>query len=289
MKVNAEETLINKKALGLSLHPSKRRFGQNFLVDRNIAARIVRELGPRTDEVVVEIGPGRGALTELLVESGARVIAVELDRELVPALHERFGGQKNFNVVEADAVDVDYCALIAPAASGRLISNLPYNISTVVLQRVIEQRACLREMVVMVQREVAARIAAAPSTPERGFLSVVVQTYCAAEILFDVAPAAFRPAPKVWSTVVRLIAHECDQVDPNNHALFLKLLGASFAQRRKTLFNNLRAAPPELKEAIERAGGVKLLLGSAGIDPARRAETLSNQEWTALTALLANV
>lgn len=293
----AKENLINKSALGhglhpssFILHPSKRSLGQNFLVDRKIAKRIVDELGPRAGETIVEVGPGQGALTEWLVESGARVIAVELDRELAPALGERYAGRENFSVVEADAMKIDYCSLLAPAGSGRLISNLPYNVATAILQRVIEQRACISEMVVMVQREVAARIVAAPGTPERGFLSALVQMFCAAESLFDVAPAAFRPAPKVWSTVLRLTARANAPLNGGySQALLLRLLSASFAQRRKTLFNNLRAAPPDLKQMLEQAGGVRLVLDAVGIDPARRAETVSNQEWAALTARLTGV
>lgn len=252
-----------------------------------MAARIVRELGPRASETVIEIGPGRGALTGLLVESGARVIAVELDRELVPELRELYAGRANLSVVEADALRVDFCELIAPSATGRLISNLPYNVATAILQRIIEQRECLSELVVMLQREVVARITAAPGTPERGFFSVLVQAYCETEILFDVNPAAFRPAPKVWSSVIRLTTQKADLVGVNEHALFLEVLGASFAQRRKTLFNNLRAAPRELQQRMERAGGILPLLGRAGIDAGRRAETLTNQEWSEVVQLLA--
>ncbi|HVG39363.1 MAG TPA: 16S rRNA (adenine(1518)-N(6)/adenine(1519)-N(6))-dimethyltransferase RsmA [Pyrinomonadaceae bacterium] len=261
---------------------AKKSLGQNFLVDRGVAARIVGALAPRAGEVVIEIGPGRGALTDYLVASEARLVAVEFDRELVPRLREKYGGRDSFSVVEADALRVDYCALIAPAGQARLISNLPYNISTAVVGRLIEQRGCVPEMVLMLQREVVERITAPPSTGERGFLSVLVQTYCEVETLFDVAPGAFRPVPKVWSTVVRLRTRVSAVVF--DERLFLKLLSAAFAQRRKTIANNLRAAPAELKNRFEGAGGIHAMLGAANIAPERRAETLTLEEWAALAS-----
>ncbi|MEJ7709275.1 MAG: 16S rRNA (adenine(1518)-N(6)/adenine(1519)-N(6))-dimethyltransferase RsmA [Pyrinomonadaceae bacterium] len=264
----------------------KKSLGQNFLVDKNIAARGVRELGPRALETVLEIGPGRGALTAPLIESGAQVIALEFDRELVPNLTAQFGMHDNFRVIQCDALKTDYCSLLAPSENARLIANLPYNIATALLQRLIEQRNCITEMVVMLQREVVARITAQPSTPDRGYLSVIVQAYCEAEALFDVSPEAFRPTPKVWSTVVRLTGKPPAEIEITDHLLFSKILSASLAQRRKTISNNLRSAPHELLQVIERTGGVLTLLRSASIDAARRAETLTNKEWADLTQLI---
>lgn len=288
-----------KKALNSSLiphpsslrHPSslvkspraKKSFGQNFLADEQVVERIVREFIPRADETVVEIGPGRGVLTARLVERAGRVIAVEADRELIPLLRERFGAYENFRLIEGDALAQDFCAAILPAAESRVVANLPYYISTAILLRLIEQRSCLTEMVLMLQREVVGRIMAQPATSERGFLSVLVQAYCEMEALFDVAPVAFRPVPKVWSTVVRLRVRPRIAAEVKDEALLWRIVGAGFAQRRKTILNNLRSAPGEFAELIETAGGASRLLELARIESSRRAETLSLEEWARIS------
>jgi 16S rRNA (adenine1518-N6/adenine1519-N6)-dimethyltransferase len=266
----------------LNLPRAKKRLGQNFLVDESYARRIVGALVARAGETVVEIGPGRGALTALLLESGARVVAVELDRELVPFLLERFGGREDFKLVEADALEVDFCAAVEPASAARVVANLPYNISTAILQRLIEQRRCVPEMVLMLQREVVERITAPPGSAERGYLTVLVEAFCESEALFDVPPGAFRPVPKVWSTVARLRARE-GAAEDFDEKLFLRLAGAGFAQKRKTILNNLRSAPEDLRALLEQAGGAAALLGAAGVSPQRRAEALTLEEWSNLT------
>jgi 16S rRNA (adenine1518-N6/adenine1519-N6)-dimethyltransferase len=264
---------------------AKKRLGQNFLVDETYARRIVGALGLRAGETIVEIGPGRGALTELLLEKEARVVAVELDRELTPLLRERFGGRDNFKLVEADALEVDFCAAVEPATSARVVANLPYNISTAILQRLIEHRACVPEMVLMLQREVVERITAPPGSAERGYLTVLVEAFCEAEALFDVPPGAFRPVPKVWSTVARLRART-GAVVSFDEKLFRRLVSAGFAQKRKTILNNLRSAPADLRELLDAAGGGAALLEDAGIDPQRRAEALTLAEWVGLSEAL---
>jgi 16S rRNA (adenine1518-N6/adenine1519-N6)-dimethyltransferase len=267
-------------------HPrAKKRLGQNFLVDETYARRIVGALGPRAGETVLEIGPGGGALTALLLESGARVVAVELDRELVPLLRERFGGREDFRLIEADALGIDFCAAVEPATSARVVANLPYNISTAILQRLIEQRRCVPEMVLMLQREVVERITAPPGSAERGYLTVLVEAFCRSEALFDVPPGAFRPVPKVWSTVARLRART-DETEGFDEGLLLRLAGAGFAQKRKTILNNLRSAPEDLRALFEQAGGPAQLLNAAGVDPQRRAEALTLAEWMSLTKSL---
>lgn len=265
----------------MNIPRAKKRLGQNFLVDETYARRIVGALAARAGETVVEVGPGRGALTALLLESGARVVAVELDRELVPLLRERFGGREEFKLVEADALEVDFCAAVAPATSARVVANLPYNISTAILQRLIEQRVCVPEMVLMLQREVVERITAPPGSAERGYLTVLVEAFCESRALFDVPPGAFRPVPKVWSTVARLRARS-DEAGGFDQKMFLRLVGAGFAQKRKTILNNLRSAPEDLRALFEQAGGVPRLLEAAGVDPQRRAEALTLEEWAAL-------
>ncbi|HLL71089.1 MAG TPA: 16S rRNA (adenine(1518)-N(6)/adenine(1519)-N(6))-dimethyltransferase RsmA [Pyrinomonadaceae bacterium] len=265
---------------------AKKSLGQNFLVDEGVAARIVRELAPRAGETVVEIGAGRGALTARLIGEVGRLVAIEFDRELVPVLRDKFGGRETFTLVEADALAFDYCAGIAPAHAARVVANLPYNISTAILQRLFDARRCLSEMVLMLQREVVERITAAPGASERGYLSVLTEAYCEAQPLFDVAPEAFRPVPKVWSTVVRLVVRESAAAEVSDEALLWQVVGAGFAQRRKTIFNNLRHTTPSLARRIEAAGDARALLERAGVEPQRRAETLTLAEWVALARTL---
>jgi len=265
---------------------AKKSLGQNFLVDENVAARIVREFAPRGDETVIEIGAGGGVLTARLAGQVGRLVAIEFDRELVPLLQKKFGGRENFTLVEDDALAVDYCAVIQPAREARVVANLPYNISTAILQRLFEQRGCLTEMVLMLQREVVDRITAAPGTGERGYLSVLTEAYCEAQRMFDVAPGAFRPVPKVWSTVVRLGVRPSAIVEVANEALLWRVVSTGFAQRRKTIFNNLRHAPSVLLSQIEAAGGANALLEKAAIEPQRRAETLTLAEWVKLACTL---
>jgi len=243
-------------------------------------------LGARGDETLIEIGAGRGALTARLIEQAGRVVALEFDRELIPLLHERFGARTNFMLVEGDALTVDYCALIAPAQTARVVANLPYNISTAILQRLIAARVCVSEMILMLQREVVERLIAPPGASERGSLSVFVEAYCEAESLFDVAPGAFRPVPKVWSTVVRLRVREHSAADVTDETLLWQLVSAGFAQRRKTIFNNLRHAPAAINARVAAHGGAHAALAAAEIDPQRRAETLTLAEWTRLTCTL---
>ncbi|MGB9178948.1 MAG: 16S rRNA (adenine(1518)-N(6)/adenine(1519)-N(6))-dimethyltransferase RsmA, partial [Pyrinomonadaceae bacterium] len=246
---------------------AKKSFGQNFLVDERVIERIVRAVEPRARETIVEVGAGRGALTSRLVEKDVRLVAVEFDRDLVPLLRGQFAARENFELVEGDALALDFCSLIAPAASARVVANLPYYISTAILQHLITQRKCLTEMTLMLQREVVERITAGPSSSERGFLSVLVQAYCEIETLFDVAPAAFRPVPKVWSTVIRLRVREELPFDIQDETLLWQLVSAGFAQRRKTLLNNLKSAGASLRSRIEEAGGASELLIASRIEP----------------------
>jgi 16S rRNA (adenine1518-N6/adenine1519-N6)-dimethyltransferase len=260
---------------------AKRRLGQNFLVDSNVVRRILDAVQPKSNETIIEIGPGRGALTARLLETGARVIAIEFDRDLIPQLGEQFT-DSNFTLIEADALTVDFCRLVEPARAARVVANLPYNIGTAILQRLIEQRTCIIEMFLMLQREVADRITATPDSPERGYLSVVVEAYCEAEKLFDVPPQAFRPVPKVVSTVVRLRVRERIAADVKDESLLWQVVSAGFAHPRKTILNNLREAPEPIQEMLTKRGGASIVLCDAGIPPLRRAETLALEEWAML-------
>jgi 16S rRNA (adenine1518-N6/adenine1519-N6)-dimethyltransferase len=266
-------------------HPSK-RLGQHFLTDTRIIDRIIQAIEPKPDETIVEIGPGRGALTALLVEMAGAVVAIEFDRNLIPLLRERFGCHENFKLVSSDALVTDFCSEILPAHEARLVANLPYNISTAIVQRLIEQRHCLSEMVVMLQREVVDRITAPASSTDRGYLSVWVEAYCETEKLFDVAPSAFHPAPKVWSSVVRLKVRPRIALNAAHEELLWRVVSAGFVQRRKTILNNLRHAPAKLQELIKLHGGASIVLCESSVDLQRRAETLTLEEWRRIAVAL---
>ena len=259
-------------------YPSK-RLGQHFLRDQRAIQRIIEALAPKAGETIVEIGPGTGALTSALVESASRVIAVEFDSKLAPLLQDRFAGLPNFRLVMADALTTDFCAEILPASSARLVANLPYNISTAILQRLIAQRVCFKEMVLMLQREVIERLLAPAGTSDRGFISVLVEAYCEAEKLFDVAPGAFRPPPKVWSSVMRLTFRPRIAIEVKDEKLLWQTVSAGFAQKRKTILNNLRNASGRLQDVLKRNGGASIVLCKADVDLKRRAETLTVEEW----------
>jgi len=263
---------------GAEPYPSK-RLGQHFLRDQRTIHRIIEALAPKPDETIVEIGPGTGALTSVLVERAGRLIAVEFDNKLTPLLSERFGSLPNFKLLMADALAVDFCAEILPAQTARLVANLPYNISTAMLQRLITQRACLEEMVLMLQREVVERLLAPAGTSDRGFISVLVEAYCEAEKLFDVAPGAFRPPPKVWSSVMRVKFRPQINTDVLDEGLLWETVSAGFAQKRKTILNNLRNASGRLQETLKRNGGASIVLCKANVELQRRAETLTLEEW----------
>ncbi len=263
---------------GVEPYPSK-RLGQHFLRDQRTIHRIIEALNPKADETIIEIGPGTGALTSALVERAGRVVAVEFDNKLAPILRERFADAANFKLVLADALTTDFCGEIRPAASARLVANLPYNISTAILQRLIAQRSCIEEMVVMLQREVVERVLAPPGTTDRGFISVLVEAYCEREKLFDVAPGAFRPPPKVWSSVMRLTFRPRINANVADEELLWQTVSAGFAQKRKTILNNLRHSGGRLQETLKRNGGASIVLCKAGVDLQRRAETLAIEEW----------
>ena len=263
---------------GAEPYPSK-RLGQHFLRDQRIIHRIIEALAPKADETIVEIGPGTGALTSVLVERAGRLIAVEFDKKLTPLLNERFSSFPNFKLLMADALTADFCAEIVPAKSARRVANLPYNISTAILQRLIAQRECFEEMVLMLQREVVERLLAPPGTTDRGYISVLVEAYCEAEKLFDVAPGAFRPPPKVWSSVMRLKFRPRINADVADQNLLWETVSAGFALKRKTILNNLRHASGHLQEVLKRNGGASIVLCKANVELQRRAETLTMEEW----------
>ena len=268
---------------------AKKSLGQNFLTDRNYIDRIVSSLNPQKGETIVEIGAGRGALTESIVRSGAKTLAIEIDRNLILILFDKFAEKENFHLIEKDALEIDFESLVALQSSPqktKLVANLPYYISTAILQHLIQYRNSFSEMILMLQKEVVERIAAAPGNKERGFLTVLIQNYFAVETLFDVSPNAFRPVPKVRSAVIRFKARKDCMFNATEIKLFRDLVSCGFAQKRKTLRNNLKNIKGELEELIVLKGGVISLLEKAEIEPNIRAEALSVKKWRVLLEIL---
>ncbi len=255
--------------------PQKSRLGQHFLDDAQAAQRIVAALGDVAGRTVVEIGPGGGAITEVLAARAGRVIAVELDRELAGELRARFDSNK-VNVVEQDVMQFDFAAAGAQAGEKlRVIGNLPYYITSPILLKLAATHASLELAVLMVQREVADRVTASPGSSDYGILSATVQMYGPVEQLFTLTPSSFSPPPKVHSTVFRWrFSPRFDELGVAEDA-FLRFLRQAFAQKRKTLANNLRAAgtAPSIAAAA---------IAKAGIEPNARAEAVSLEAFAAL-------
>jgi 16S rRNA (adenine1518-N6/adenine1519-N6)-dimethyltransferase len=250
---------------------ARKRFGQHFLHDRSVLERIVQELEPQTSDALLEIGPGRGALTERLLGRGQSLDAVEIDRDLSALLRQRFGSAPAFELHEADALEFDFAALARRRGTRlRVIGNLPYNISTPLLFHVAAAHEHITDLHVMLQKEVIDRIVAAPGSGEYGRLTVMLAPWFEARRLFDVGPGAFTPAPRVWSAVARLTVRRTPAFEVP-HA-FARTVSAAFSQRRKTLRNAVRSLMDV--EAI----------AAAGIDPGVRPETLSPAQFAALAA-----
>lgn len=253
----------------------KKRFGQHFLTDRNVIRKIAAVARLKPGDCVVEIGPGRGALTEELIASGARVIAIEVDRELAPLLKERFPSDR-LDVIEADALKVSLRDVSARLGKRlKVVSNLPYNISGPMVAKFIDERAAISSMVLMFQKEVARRLVARPGTREYGALSVFSQLYADLKIEFDLSKNLFFPRPEVDSSVVSFRFLDVPRVEAADPAFFSSVVKSSFSQRRKTLLNSLKQLGME-KEKLLKA------LELCGIDPRRRGETLSLEEFSRL-------
>lgn len=262
------------------LPPSRRRFGQNFLVDRRTVERLVESFAPTADEPVVEIGPGEGALTLPLLERGARLLAVEIDLRLAEALRRRLG--ERARIVSGDALDLDLdelaASLAGPEGRIRLVGNLPYNVATAILRRLLAARR-YRAAQFLVQDEVADRLVAGPATSAYGPLAVLCALRGRARRLFRIGSAAFRPRPRVVSAAVRLDLHEDAPLSPGDLPSLESLLHRGFAERRKTLLNNL------LRGGFER-DCVEAALADLGQPAAIRAEALPPESWIALLAVL---
>jgi len=221
-------------------HTPRKRFGQNFLHDHNIIYNILSSLQARPEEHWVEIGPGMGALTDPLLNMGLHLDVVELDRDLVALLKDKFKQQDKLQIFSTDALKFDFSSLAKNNEKLRIIGNLPYNISTPLMFHLLDNASCIEDMHFMLQKEVVDRICAAPGSKKYGRLSVMMQYYCATELLFDVPPESFDPAPKVMSAIVRLVPHDHPPVAVNNLKMLNRVVVQAFSQRRKTLRNSLK-------------------------------------------------
>ncbi len=252
-------------------HVPRKRYGQHFLADQSVVRRIVAAVAPEAGEIVVEIGPGRGALTGLLAERAGHLHLIEIDRDLAAALARRYASDR-VTVHVGDALDFDYASLPAPF---RLVGNLPYNISTPLLFKLAAYADRFRDAHFMLQREVVERMAAAPSTSAYGRLSVMIQYRFAIEKLFDVAPGAFRPVPKVDSSVVRMVPRPVGSLGAADERTLRDVVTAAFTKRRKTLRNALMGiADVEMLDRLQ-------------IDPGQRPENLAVGQYVAIANAVA--
>ncbi|MBC7796902.1 MAG: ribosomal RNA small subunit methyltransferase A [Pyrinomonadaceae bacterium] len=283
---------------------AKKSLGQNFLVDENVIEEIIAAVDIREGETIIEIGAGNGALTRNLTGKSAQVIAIEYDKDLIPVLKSELGERENFKLIHADALQLDWTQVINDSkppqnlksqATGKtkIVANLPYYISTAILQNLITNRRHFSTLVLMLQREVVERITAKPGNSERGFLTVLIEAYCHVEKLFDVPPIAFRPVPKVSSSVIEMSFRETSLITSedlellkldyeNGENLFRQIVSCGFAQKRKTIANNLKNSAPKLLENFDSRGGINEVLLKSEIEPNRRAETLTLDEWKKL-------
>lgn len=263
----------------------KKKFGQNFLTDHNILTKITQTAELSKEVNVIEIGPGIGSLTQYLLEEAAEVMAFEIDKSLIPILEETMAPYDNFTLVSADILKVDLLSEIQkfknPNLPIKVVANLPYYITTPILMHLIESKIPFSEFVVMMQKEVADRIAASPKTKAYGSLSIAVQYYMEASVAFVVPRTVFIPAPNVDSAILKMVRREEPLVEVEDEEWFFKTMHSSFVHRRKTLMNNLQAAfGKESKPEIEK------LLAQAEISPTIRGEALSIEEFAKLADAL---
>ncbi|EDN67654.1 Ribosomal RNA adenine methylase transferase [Beggiatoa sp. PS] len=259
------------------MHFPRKRFGQHFLHDTGIIQRIITAIAPQKEQHLVEIGPGKGALTLPLLQQGFALDVIEFDRDLVEWLKQNTLSSQQLNILSADALKFDFKQLVTDKQPLRIFGNLPYNISTSLLFHLVHYNNHIQDMTFMLQKEVVDRMIATPSTKNYGRLSVMLQYYCQINKLFDVDPEAFRPPPKVNSTIVQLIPHVSPPVEVINDKQLSKMVALAFSQKRKTLRNTLKNVLDA--DAIQ----------AAGIDPQARAETLTLAEFARLANSFVNV
>jgi 16S rRNA (adenine1518-N6/adenine1519-N6)-dimethyltransferase len=267
----------------------KKSLGQNFLIDLNILGKIVDAAELTKEKGVIEIGPGIGALTEQLSRRAGKVVAIEIDQRLLPILADTLSSYPHTEVVHGDVLKMDLHTLIRDRFNDQekisVVANLPYYVTSAILMKLLEERLPLENIVVMIQKEVAERIASGPGGKEYGALSVLAQFYAEAEVVTIVPHSVFIPQPNVDSAVLRLRIRNKPAVDVDSEEIFYRVVKASFAQRRKTLSNNLlnNLFGKERKEEMLQ------IFAKAGIDPARRGETLSLEEFARLSNRISQI
>ena len=261
--------------------------GQNFLVDRNVIETIIEGSHIGGDDLVIEIGPGMGTLTALAAERARKVIAIEIDKELIPVLADTLSGLDNVEIINNDILKTDLKKIIADERAKdrdiknvRILGNLPYYITTPIIMKILREEVPVAGITVMMQKEVAERIRSGPGSKSYGALSVTVQYYCEAEKVCEAAAECFMPRPKVDSEVLKLTVRDEKVVKVTDEELFFSCVRAGFAQRRKTLSNCMKAVIGSDRKKVEA------VLGEAGIDPARRAETLRIAEFARIAETL---
>jgi 16S rRNA (adenine1518-N6/adenine1519-N6)-dimethyltransferase len=261
----------------------KKRLSQNFLINERAASRIVEALGLQEDDTVVEIGAGQGALTKHLVSKVDTLFAVEIDRRLCSYLKRRFDDRRNLKVINGDILKTNLGELVGQERPCKVVGNLPYQITSPVLSLLQQNKGFIALCVLMVQKEVALRICASPGNRDWSPLSIAVQLYSDAEILFHLKPASFFPPPRVDSSVIRIAFLPEPKVCVPDEKLFFKVVRSAFGQRRKMISNSL-AANLNLPK-----GGIEVILKKVDIDPQRRAETLSLNEFASLSSAMSEV
>ncbi len=274
---------IRKELRECGLTPQK-RLGQHFLIDQNILDKVIKTADLRQEDVVLEVGPGLGAMTLALAQKARYVFAVEVDSKLVQILREKVTGLRNVKIICANILRVKFEYLFYEAGrSLKVVANLPYNISTPLLYRFIEERKYFSEMTLMLQREVVERMIAPPGRKEYGALSILVQMVSCPTVRFFIKPSAFFPTPKVESAVVQIVWREDLMIKAEDEDWFIKVVKASFSHRRKTLINSLKHSGLPLLRGTEKG------MERAGIDPQRRPETLSIEEFVRLAEVLKSI
>jgi 16S rRNA (adenine1518-N6/adenine1519-N6)-dimethyltransferase len=254
--------------------PVRKRFGQHFLHDPGVIARIIDSVAPQPGQRLVEVGPGRGALTWGLLARARRLDTIEIDRDLAASLRADPRAAQGLSVHVENVLDTDFSRLRAEGPALRIVGNLPYNISTPLLFRLLQERAAIADMHFMLQKEVVDRMAAQPGGKEYGRLTVMLAAYAEVEGLFDVGPGAFQPPPRVWSAVVRLRPSKGPRFEIGSDAALRSVVSSTFSHRRKTLRNGLKGMLTG--EEIE----------ACGIDPNLRPETLSPAQFGLLATQL---
>lgn len=249
--------------------------GQNFLIDDSVLEDIVEGAEVSEEDLVIEIGPGVGTLTRELIKKARRVVAIELDSNLIPILTEELGDEEKFSLIHNDALKVNFDEIMAGEKSVKLVANLPYYVTTPIIAKLLNEGYKFKSLTIMIQKEVAERMNSEPNCKEYGSISVLVQYFCTTKIIRKVAPSSFMPRPKVDSIVIRLDRLEQPRVELKDEKLFFDIVRNSFNMRRKTLWNALKSFGLD-KESME---GV---FKDAGIDQKRRGETLSIEEFGAL-------